>query len=129
MPHAVLLHATQLPPLGPRPLLQEDGLVFRVVEVARAPRGWLLKCLLVGRGTERRFFARVDERDDGLVVHLDDHVRVERDPPIFRFLALVARAVLDANPGARLGKTNLAPWMPPPARGLEDEDAARAGGT
>lgn len=111
MPHAVLLHATQMPPLGPRPLLQADGLVHRVVEVARAPRGWLLKCLIVGKGTDRRFFARVDERPDGLVVHLDDHVHVERDPPVFQLLALVARAVLDANPDARLGKTNLEPWM------------------
>jgi hypothetical protein len=88
-----------------------------VVEVARAEKSWLLKCLVVGKGTSRRFFARVDEREDGLVVHLDDHVHVDRDPPVFELLALVARAVLDANPGAELGRTNLDAWLRPSAHG------------
>lgn len=112
MPHAVLLGASALPRLDEGPLLQEGGSVHRVVEVARAPKGWLLKCLLIRAGAPpRRFLARIDERADGLVVHLDDHVAVERDDETFHFLALVARAVLRANPGARVGKTNLDRWL------------------
>lgn len=112
MPHAVLVGARAMATLDRRPLLQENGAIFRVLEVARAPKGWLLKCLIVAPGAQpRRFLARVDERDDGLVAHLDDHMPVERDDATFRFLALIASAILEANPGARVGKTNLERWL------------------
>lgn len=112
MPHAVLTHASVVPRLDEAPLLQERGAIYRVVETARAPKGWLLKCIIVRpQHAPRRFLARLDERADGLVAHLDDHVSVERDEDTFRFLALVAQAVLRANPQATVGKTNLERWL------------------
>lgn len=112
MPHAVIPGATKLPAVEGKPILQESKTVFRVVETAHATKGWLLKCVIIQPGGEsRKFLARVDTRDDGLVVHLDDHMSVERDDDVFHFLALIAVATLRANPGTTVGKTNLQKWL------------------
>lgn len=63
-------------------------------------------------GASAKFYSRIDARDDGLVIHLDDHVHVERTPLVFDHLALITRSVLDANPGAVLGATNLKDRIP-----------------
>jgi hypothetical protein len=50
---------------------------------------------------------KIHKRDDGLIVHLDDHAPVERSNVVFEHLALIASKILAANPAAKLGKTNL----------------------
>lgn len=107
MPHAVIEGADICPDLAGKPLAREGGIVHKIVEVAEAPAGWLLKSLIVSEGEPTRFLSRIDRREDGLVVHLDDHVPVERSPLVFDHLALLAHRVLEANAGSRLGKTNL----------------------
>lgn len=107
MPHAVITGADHCPPLGPEPLEREGGTIHKVVEVAEAPSGWLLKSIIVQEGEPMKFLCRVDKREDGLLVHLDDHVHVERSDVVFDHLALIAKRVLDANEGSSLGATNL----------------------
>lgn len=109
MPHAVLLGATRMPALDVRaPLSRGPGAIHRIVEVLEGPGGLVLKSLLVQSGASTRFLVRIDRREDGLVVRLDDHLHVARTPEVFDHLALVAARILEANPGARLGPTNLA---------------------
>lgn len=113
MPHAVLTGASIVPELGPAPLGREGGTLHKVMEVATTPVGWLLKSLVISGGVTTRFFTRVDRREDGLVVRLDDHMPVERSPLVFDHLALIARRILEANRGATLGATNLADRIVP----------------
>jgi len=108
MPHAVLLDARTIPDFGPAPLAREGGVIHKVLEVARGPGGWLLKSLILRDGHATRFLTRVDVRDDGLVVRLDDHMEVERSPDVFAHLAHIAKAILVHEPDAHVGKTNLA---------------------
>lgn len=107
MPHAVLTHAEACPEFGSQPLSRDGGTIHKVVEVAQTPGGWLLKSIILQKGEPTKFLVRIDRREDGLVVRLDDHVHVERSDAVFDHLALVAARVLAANPEATLGKTNL----------------------
>lgn len=107
MPHAVILGAKDVPPL-PQLLLRDGKVIHKVLETIPTPWGWLLRSLVLDGGAPTPFFARVDRRDDGLVVRLDDHMHVERGPLVFDHLALVAKRILEAEPAAKLGPTNLA---------------------
>lgn len=107
MPHAVLLGATQSPDFPHGPLSRSGGTIHKVTEVFEGAHGWLVKSLVIERGGQTKFFTRIDRREDGMVVHLDDHVHVERTPAVFDHLAHLAKLVLDANPSATLGPTNL----------------------
>jgi hypothetical protein len=104
----VVLGARRLPEIPEGPLLRRDGVIHKVVETTRGRSGLILKSLVVDHGRSVRFLARIDERPDGLVVRLDDHMEVERTPEVFDHLAELARLVLAANPGSALGPTNLA---------------------
>lgn len=112
VPHAVIKGARECPSFGPAPLDRERGIIHKVGEVAQTPIGWLLRSLVVANGAQTRFFTRIDRREDGLVIHLDDHMHVDRTPLVFDHLALIARRVLDANPGSSLGATNLQDRIP-----------------
>lgn len=107
MPHAVIVSATACPDLSGKLLAREGSTLHKVVEVADVPSGWLIKSLILSGGAQTPFLSRIERRADGLVVRLDDHMHVERSPLVFDHLALIARRVLDANPGSALGKTNL----------------------
>ena len=107
MPHAVLLGAREFPVLTQQLLHRHDGTVHKVLETWSHAGGWVLKSLVVERARALRFLVRVDRRDDGLVVRLDDHAPVERAPGVLDHLVLVATRALEANPGARVGATNL----------------------
>lgn len=108
MPHAVLLRATRPPVLGEAPFARDGAVLHKVLEVAESANGWLLKSLIVRPAGPLRFLTRIDRRDDGLVVRLDDHMPVERTPEVFDHLARLAALTIEANPGAELGPTNLA---------------------
>lgn len=107
MPHAVIEGADACPDLAGKLLARDGGTIHKIVEVAEAPAGWLLKSLIIDHGEQTHFLSRIERREDGLVVHLDDHMHVERSPLVFDHLALIAQQVLDANKGSTLGKTNL----------------------
>ncbi|HVL47196.1 MAG TPA: hypothetical protein VM889_01425 [Candidatus Thermoplasmatota archaeon] len=108
MPHAVIQDASEAPSFGTQPIAREGRVVHKVAEVAETTRGWLLKSIVIDDGEPTKFFTRIDRREDGLLVRLDDHVDVERGPRVFDHLALLAKMILAANPGSTLGKTNLA---------------------
>jgi hypothetical protein len=107
MPHAVLTGATKIPKLDGEPLSREGNKIHKIVETLKTENGWLLKSLIVDGERQDKFFVRIDKRDDGLIVHLDDHAPVERSNVVFEHLALIASKILAANPAAKLGKTNL----------------------
>lgn len=112
MPHAVILHAKKLPNFE-SPLSQHGGSVQKVVEVTEGASGWLLKSLIIEPGSQTRFLTRIDRRDnDDWVVHLDDHMPVERSPQVFDHLALITKRVIDTNQGSSLGTTNLQDRIP-----------------
>jgi hypothetical protein len=106
MPHAMILGATRLPPLGPAPLAT-GATVHKVLEMATHEKGWLLKSLVIGPEGPIRFLTRVDRHDNGLLVRLDDHMAVDRTSAVFDPLALIAQRILAADPEGRLGQTNL----------------------
>ena len=112
MPHAVILGAKTCPAFGPAPMGRAGTTLHKVGEVAETHAGWLLKSFVVSHGVSTKFFTRLDRREDGLLVHIDDHIHVERTPLIFDHLGLIARRVLDANPGSKLGATNLQDHIP-----------------
>lgn len=113
MPHAVLLGATRAPTFPPAPFARHDARIHRVIEVAESPAGWLLKSVLIEKGMTTKLLVRIDRREDGLVVRLDDHMHVERTPAVFEHLGEIARLTLAANPGATVGPTNLQAWLAP----------------
>ena len=113
MPHAVLLGATLAPTFPTGPFARHDARIHRVLEIAESGAGWLLKCVIIEQGATTKLLARIDRRDDGLVVRLDDHMHVERTPAVFEHLGEIARLTLAANPGATVGPTNLQAWLAP----------------
>lgn len=111
MPHAVLLGASQAPEFSRAPLARTGDTIHKTAEVFEGPQGWLVKSLILERGEPTKFFTRIDRRDDGMVVRLDDHMHIERTAAVFDHLAHIALLVLAANPGASVGPTNLQEQM------------------
>lgn len=107
MPHAVIEEASECPELAGEILSRKGRHIHKVLETWTHAGGWVLKSLILDRGEQTKLLVRVDRREDGLLVHLEDHLHVERTSEVFDHLALVAARVLNANPQARLGKTNL----------------------
>lgn len=107
MPHAVITNASTCPDFTNTLLAREGSTIHKVLETWTHEGGWVLKSLITGGGPPMRLLVRIDKRDDGLVVHLEDHLHVERTPDVFQHLAHIAVRVLAANPGSSVGKTNL----------------------
>jgi hypothetical protein len=71
----------------------------------------IIEATAIENGPPRSFFILVSKRDDGMVVRLHPALDVEKTDGVKRALALVAKQVMAAFPGASIGKTNLQEFL------------------
>jgi hypothetical protein len=113
MPHAVILGtltpAEALEALGER-TDRSAGSVLRTTHAWLAPDGSsaLVEGVVVEGKQPTKLLALLQKRDDGLVVRLSPFLdEVPRTPGVHRFVAWLARRILDDGQGRTLGPTNL----------------------
>lgn len=92
--------------------VRDGDLLLKMGDAFLSRRGTpLLLEALVIEGTSRRFLVQIDGRVGSLTVRLYGLTDPEKTPGVRRMVAEVARRVCALDPGARVSRTNLAPFV------------------
>ena len=96
------------------PILYQEG--TRVIKMSKLylekdRRFALLETVTVEAGHQQKFFVQLAMRDDRLTVRLEPLTDPEKTSAVRIAIALVARRILDWEPGTRYGNTNIAEYL------------------
>jgi hypothetical protein len=116
MPHVVLLGINDLEAmfLALKPITNRiDGGILKTSDMymSRDKTAILIESLAIEGGINRGFLAMVSRRGDGAVVRLYPRNEVEKTPGVKTILALIAKQLLEATPGLKVGETNLTEYL------------------
>lgn len=117
MPHVVLKGQADLEGLAAQlePTMDRTGDdLVKTTRIYTAQDGTriLLEALTIEDGAQQPFFAAVDRRDDGLVVRLHEaSTGIDKTDGVKRLLALVAKQLIEIEPGLSIGETNLETYL------------------
>ena len=116
MPHVTIDGPVQIDRIEARfePILYQEG--TRIIKVSKlyrekGGRSALLETVTVEAGHQQKFFVQLAVRDDRLTVRLEPLTDPEKTSAVRIAIALVARRILDWEPGTRYGNTNIGEFL------------------
>jgi hypothetical protein len=116
MPHVVIEEALDLGLAcqGLKLAAVRDGNeILKVVDVYlnRSRRTALVDCVVVEEGRSQPFFVQLSQKDRQITVRLLPATDPEKTVGVKRVMAIIARQLLEATAGSRVGKTNLQEFL------------------
>lgn len=116
MPHVVLTGKATIEDIFKelKPLFIRNGsMILKTSEVyiERNKNAVLVDSLVIEANKKTIFLAMISGRDDGVVVRLYPKVEVEKTDGVRKILAELAKQLLAAFPGLKVGETNLADYL------------------
>ena len=116
MPHVVLTGKATIEDISKelKPLFIRNGsTILKTSEVylERDKNAVLVDSLAIEANKKTTFLAMISGRDDGVVVRLYPKVEVEKTDGVRKILAELAKQLLAAFPGLKVGETNLADYL------------------
>ena len=116
MPHVVLIGKEEMDELFRAlktvTIRSESGILKTSdLYMNREKTAIIIESLAIESGVNRGFLAMVSRRDDGVVVRLYPRGDVEKTAGVKLILAQIAKQILEASPGLKIGETNLSEYL------------------
>ena len=116
MPHVIVENSVGLREVAARFERVEQREQRGVIKISHClldtgGRHALLECLVVEGRLRRKFYIRLDQRDEGIKVSLDPMTDPEKTNGVKRALARVGSMIREMSPGSSYGRTNLEPFL------------------
>jgi hypothetical protein len=116
VPHVVLTGKATIEDISKelKPLFIRNGsAILKTSEVylERDKNAVLVDSLAIEASKKTTFLAMISGRDDGVVVRLYPKVEVEKTDGVRKILAELAKQLIAAFPGLKVGETNLADYL------------------
>ena len=94
-------------------LIRNDHGILKTdnIYISRDKTAILIESLAIEDGVKNSFFTLISKRNDGVVIRIYPGVEVEKTQGVKKILAEIAKQLLGALPGLRIGETNLSDYL------------------